>query len=187
MSMIDISREIMSAGPYAGDPPPRMHVLATHERDGYRLQAVVMSLHAATHIDAPLHYLPGGSDIASMPLEPYYGPCTVLTVPTGPLDASFFMRTAFSERILLRGSGYLLKSAVGYLYTRGVKLVGTDRESIGTAEDEKTVHTALLTYGIAILENIDLIGAADGEYTLSAIPLKIGGAEGAPCRAVLIR
>lgn len=187
MPVIDISREIMSAGPYAGDPAPRMHKLATHEKDGYQLQAVVMSLHAATHIDAPLHFIAEGSDIASLPLEPYYGPCTVLTVPSGPLDASFFMRSTLSERVLLRGNGYLLKSAVGYLYTRGVKLVGTDRESIGTASDEKTVHTALLTYGIAILENLDLSAAADGEYILSALPLKLGGAEGAPCRAVLIR
>ena len=187
MPIIDISREIMGAGPYAGDPAPRMHTLATHERDGYQLSAVVMSLHAATHIDAPLHFLEGGGDIASLPLEPYIGPCTVLTVPNGPLDASFFMRASFCERVLLRGPGYMLKSAVGYLYTRGVKLVGTDRESIGTAADEKTVHVALLTYGIAILENLDLTAAADGTYTLYAAPLKIAGAEGAPCRAALIR
>lgn len=193
MPIIDISRELTSAAPYAGDPPPRMHRLATHEKDGFQLQAIVMSLHAATHIDAPLHFLPNGGDITSLPLEAFFGPCTVLTVPSGPLDAAFFMRsavgaaqrTSFSDRMLLRGPGFLLKSAIGYLYTRGVKLVGTDRQSIGLPSDEKTVHAALLTYGIAVLENLDLSNAPDGTYTLSAAPLKIGGAEGAPCRALL--
>ena len=187
MPIIDISRELTAAAPYAGDPAPRMHSLATHEADGYQLQAIVMSLHAATHVDAPLHFLPGGSDIASLPLEAFCGPCTVLTVPSGPLDAAFFMRVHVSDRVLLRGPGYLLKSAIGYLYTRGVKLVGTDRQSIGLPDDERTAHTALLTYGIAVLENLDLSAAPDGDYTLFAAPLKIVGAEGAPCRAILVR
>lgn len=200
MPIIDISRELTAASPYAGDPAPRMHTLATHDKDGYQLQAIVMSLHAATHVDAPLHFLEGGGDIPSLPLDAFFGPCTVLTVPSGPLDAAFFMRGVlgsgspyarerdpYHDRVLLRGPGYLLKSAVGYLYTRGVKLVGTDRQSIGLPTDEKTAHTALLTYGIAVLENLDLSAAPDGQYLLSAAPLKIAGAEGAPCRAFLSR
>ena len=57
----------------------------------------------------------------------------------------------------------------------------------GLPDDERTAHTALLTYGIAVLENLDLSAAPDGDYTLFAAPLKIGGAEGAPCRAILVR
>ncbi len=118
MPIIDISRELTAAAPYAGDPPPRMHALATHEQDGYQLQAIVMSLHAATHVDAPLHFLPGGSDAAALPLDAFVGPCTVLTAPAGALDAAFFLRSAFGaaapaphgERLLLRGPGYLLKA-----------------------------------------------------------------------------
>ena len=94
-------------------------------------------------------------------------------------------RTPYQDRLLLRGPGYLLKSAIGYLYTRGVRLVGTDRQSVGLPSDERTAHAALLTYGIAVLENLDLSAAPDGQYTLSAAPLKIAGAEGAPCRALL--
>ena len=97
MPIIDISRELTTATPYAGDPAPRMHALATHEQDGYQLQAVVMSLHAATHVDAPLHFLKGGSDVAALPLDAFFGPCTVLTVPSGPLDAAFFLRGFLPE------------------------------------------------------------------------------------------
>lgn len=194
MPIIDISRELTATAPYAGDPPPRMHALATHEQDGYQLQAVVMSLHAATHADAPLHFLPGGSDVAALPLDAFVGPCTVLTAPAGALDAAFFLRSAFGaaapaphgERLLLRGPGYLLKSAIGYLYTRGVRLVGTDQPSVGRPEDERTAHRALLSYGIVVLENLDLSHAPDGRYRLFAAPLKIAGGEAAPCRALLL-
>ena len=65
-------------------------------------------------------------------------------------------------------------------------LIGTDRQSIGSYSDELSVHVALLGYGVAVLENLDLRDVPDGRYTLYAAPLKISGAEGAPCRAILV-
>lgn len=38
---------------------------------------------------------------------------------------------------------------------------------------------------IALLEGIDLSAVPEGEYELYAFPLKLGGADGAPVRAVL--
>jgi arylformamidase len=38
-----------------------------------------------------------------------------------------------------------------------------------------------------ILEGLDLSGVSQGEYQLYCLPLKIGGVEGAPVRAILIR
>ena len=45
---------------------------------------------------------------------------------------------------------------------------------------------ALLGYGIAVVENLELSGVWDGDYILFAAPLKIDGGEAAPCRAVLL-
>ena len=39
---------------------------------------------------------------------------------------------------------------------------------------------------LPVLENLDLRAVSDGRYTLYAAPLKISGAEGAPCRALLV-
>ena len=48
------------------------------------------------------------------------------------------------------------------------------------------VHMALLGNGITILEGLILEGVPEGEYTLSALPLKFEGGDGSPVRAVLV-
>ena len=186
MKVYDLSREIMTTKPFEGDPAPALNKIAKIDKDGYNLSTISMSLHAATHADAPLHFIKRGADIASLPAEVFVGPCTVLTVPARRLDAMYFMRYDTKERLLLRGAGELTESGIGYLYNKGLKLIGTDRDSIGSPSDEQSVHLTLLAYKIAILENLDMENVPDGDYLLCAAPLKIKGAEGAPCRAVLI-
>lgn len=186
MKIYDLSKEIMSTKPYGGDPAPAISKLATLKKDGYNLSSITMSLHAATHVDAPLHFIEKGKDVASLALDSFVGECTVLTVPNRQLDAMFFMRYPKVERLLLKGQGELTESGIGYLYNNGVKLIGTDRESIGSPSDECSVHAAILGYKIAVLENLDLSKVPDGNYTLVAAPLKIKGAEAAPCRAMLL-
>ena len=187
MKVYDISRDLLRTPPYPGDDPPSLS--AVHRiKDGesYNLSRLEASVHAGTHVDAPLHFIQSGKDIASLPLDLFVGDCVVLTVPKTPLDAMYFMKRPFAPRVLLHGKGQLTESAIGYLYNQGLVLIGTDSQSIGSYSDELSAHTALLGYGIAVLENLELRGVPDGKYLLSAAPLKISGAEGAPCRAVLI-
>jgi arylformamidase len=47
------------------------------------------------------------------------------------------------------------------------------------------VHRAFLTRGVALLEDVDLSNVAPGRYELICFPLKVRGADGAPCRALL--
>lgn len=187
MKIYDISRDLIKSPPYPGDEPPRLK--AVHRmKDGesYNLTRLETSMHAGTHVDAPLHFIADGNDIASLPLAQFVGDCVVLTVPKTPLDAMYFMKRPFAPRILLHGEGQLTESAIGYLYNQGCLLIGTDKQSIGSYSDELSVHVALLGYGVAVLENLDLRNVPDGTYTLYAAPLKISGAEGAPCRAILV-
>ena len=51
-----------------------------------------------------------------------------------------------------------------------------------TGEDMDKI---LAEAGIAILENLDLSDISDGDYELFAFPIKLGGLEAAPCRAIL--
>jgi arylformamidase len=48
------------------------------------------------------------------------------------------------------------------------------------------VHLILLGKGIALLEGVVLSNVPEGHYFLSAAPLNLAGADGAPCRAYLI-
>ena len=47
------------------------------------------------------------------------------------------------------------------------------------------VHRILLGAEVAVLEGLDLRGAPAGAYILCALPVKLGGSDGAPVRAVL--
>ena len=187
MKIYDISRDLIKTLPYPGDEPPRLRAIhRMKDGESYNLSRLETSMHAGTHVDAPLHFIADGKDIAAMPLNAFVGECVVLTVPQTPLDAMYFMKRPFAPRILLHGKGQLTESAIGYLYNQGCVLIGTDSQSIGSYSDELSVHVALLGYGVAVLENLELKNVPDGRYTLYAAPLKISGAEGAPCRALLI-
>jgi arylformamidase len=49
------------------------------------------------------------------------------------------------------------------------------------------VHKILLGADKVLLEGVVLTAVEEGKYFLSAAPLNLGGCEGAPCRAVLVR
>ena len=44
----------------------------------------------------------------------------------------------------------------------------------------------MLGAGIVLLEGIRLNEVKEGTYFLNAAPINLGGADGAPCRAILI-
>jgi arylformamidase len=48
------------------------------------------------------------------------------------------------------------------------------------------VHLTLLGANVILLEGIRLAEVAEGVYFLNAAPLNLSGADGSPCRALLI-
>jgi arylformamidase len=76
--------------------------------------------------------------------------------------------------------------AARFCVERGLKLVGIDYLSIeGFGVSGHPVHTTLLGAGVVILEGLDLSRVTPGVYELICLPLRLVGADGAPCRAVL--
>ena len=57
--------------------------------------------------------------------------------------------------------------------------------SVGNAADQQGPHRALLSEGVAVLENLDLSEVKPGKYFLVAAPVKISGVEASPVRAIL--
>ena len=88
----------------------------------------------------------------------------------------------------LRGGGnaFLCEEAAEYVAACGVRAILTDAVSVGPADNEAMIHTILMRGGVAIVENVTLDAVADGDYLLFAFPMKLGGADGAPVRAVLV-
>ena len=189
MRIIDISKEAFTAPNYDDDPQPR-YKWHRNIKNGseYNLSIINMTTHTGTHLDAPLHYFSDGDSVDSLTLEKCYGACTVVTI-NGVLTGEDMDKLLpyCKKRLLIHGRGRasLELSAARVLNENGIVLVGIDSVSISFSEQEEAVHRELLSNGTLILENLDLENAADGNYILSAFPLKLGGLEASPVRAVL--
>lgn len=191
MKIIDISRDIMTCQNYPGDPKPELKALMRFEAGDYcNLSSLDFCLHTGTHVDAPLHFLEQGQAVDQLPLDAYIGECTVLSVEgilTGADIDKLLPKNC--TRLLLKGNGnaFLSQSAAFALASEGVFLVGTDAMTIACEQELCSTHHELLLAGVAVLEGLDLSNVSQGSYFLFAPPIKVGGADGAPTRAVLIK
>jgi len=67
-----------------------------------------------------------------------------------------------------------------------IMTVGVDYLSIGGyGKDVVETHQIMLGAGMWVIEGLNLADIKPGYYDLICLPLKIAGADGAPCRAVL--
>ena len=205
--LIDISLAITSDLPrWPGDPPIRLNAFLDFPADGIRASSLSCSLHTGTHVDAPLHHIPGGGDVEGLDLDDLIGPAKVIDVGEVTRVSADVLQGCLTregpDRLLIRTSNSarwseaatfdpdfvaLTKDAAEWIVERGVRLVGVDYLSVQSYHDrDPDVHRVLLDAGVVILEGLDLSGVALGvEYELLCLPLRIPGAEGSPCRAVL--
>lgn len=189
MIIHDISKDALTTPVYEGDPEPNVeHLKCMENGDMYNLSHISMTPHTGTHIDAPLHFNEDGSAIDQLRLNTFYGKCTVISVD-GILTGEDMDRLLpyCKRRILFHGDGktFLSHSAAQVLAESRVVLVGTDADSIAPPFDVAKTHRELARAGIAVLENLNLSAIEDGEYDLCAFPVKLGGLEAAPCRAII--
>jgi arylformamidase len=85
-----------------------------------------------------------------------------------------------------RDFAYIAPDAAQLLADANVQLVGIDylsAEQFGAPAPR--THQILLGKGIPIVEGLSLVGVSGGEYDLIVLPIKVGGHEGAPARAVM--
>ena len=164
--------------------------------------AVSMSVNSGTHVDAPFHFVPDGAAIDALPLQLFIGPALVCAIDGGnTITAEHVARLRLDgeTRVLFKTRNSLLLHKPDYdpdfmafsveaaraLVDRGVKLVGLDYLSVAPADEQVPVHRAFLDHGLALLEGVDLSQINPGRYELICFPIRLGGSDGAPCRAVL--
>ena len=190
MKIYDISQEVFSCTVYPGDPRPEKRMLcSTAAGDVYNLTAFSMCAHNGTHIDAPFHFLPGGKTVERLPLDVFVGDCFVARYQgdvTAEDARTILVKAAGAERILIAGDVTVTEEAAQVFARSGIKLLGNEGQSVGPADAPMAVHKILLSREIVLLEGILLSDVPEGCYFLSAVPLNLAGADGAPCRAYLI-
>ena len=194
MKIIDISQEVLGCRVYEGDPTPKSEkVFDTESGDLYNLSTISMCVHNGTHIDAPAHFISGGKTVSDFGLERFVGYCYVTRTDgfISTSEAQEIISKAQSlgacEKILIAGAATVTAEAAKAFRDAGVRLLGNESQSVGPIDAPMEVHLILLEAEIILLEGIVLDGVEEGRYFLNAAPLNISGAEGAPCRAYLIK
>ena len=201
--LVDISQTIRAGLPtWPGDTRFTSDPTWSHGPDcPVAVSRYTASTHAGTHADAPSHYDPEGAAIDAVSLEAYVGPARLLDLRgRGPVVTPGLVAPALSgpPRLLLRTYQRfphhawtedfvtLAPETIALLAAHGMLLVGIDSPSIDP-QHAKTLpaHGAARAAGLRLLEGLVLDDVEAGDYELIALPIRLGGLDAAPVRAVL--
>ena len=187
-------------------PPKIFRISDVNRGDKVTMSKLEIISHTGTHIDTPLHFIPGGSTITDMPLDATVGPARVIEIKDPKMVTVEELEPydiKEGERILLKTRNspvtyesdhfvedyvYISSDASRYLAAKNIRMVGLDNITIGDFRDEASIvetHRALLEKGIYILEAVALDGVEPGEYELFFLPLKLLNGDACPGRAIL--
>jgi arylformamidase len=167
---------------------------------------LALGVHTGTHVDAPVHFIPGTTGIDALPLNVLIGRALVVhlartkRITADDLDHALIPPS--TRRLLLktRNSNFWAKrdtdfhtdyvgidpSGAEWLVDRRVELVGVDYLSVAPWKESRPTHEILLKAGIVVVEGLNLSKIKPGRYELTCLPLKLVGADGSPARAILI-
>jgi arylformamidase len=205
MSWLDLSVPVRNGMVHwPGDPEFHIDRVRDYANgDNLVLSHIDLGVHTGTHMDAPLHFVPGGATIDQIPLDATVGLARVIEIsdPESVKPAELVAANIQpGERILLKTANsngrwntpefqkdfvYISREAAAYLASIPIRAVGVDYLSVGGFyKDGPETHRALLGAGIWVMEGLNLAALNAGSYELVCLPLKLMGAEGAPARAI---
>ena len=203
---IDVSVTIRHGMVHWPDNPPI--VIERHldigRGDACNVSHMAIGVHTGTHMDAPVHFLPGGAGLDEMPLSAVIGDVRVIEIADPVAVTADELRhhhVARGGRVLFRTANstrcwqthrfvedfvYIAEDAALHLAETGVRTVGVDYLSVGGYRvDGARIHRILLEAGIWIIEGLDLSSVSAGWYEMVCLPLKLHEGDGAPARAIL--
>jgi len=188
----------------------QLHTVAQH---GWNTRTLHLYSHSGTHMDAPLHFAAGDGTIDQIPLEHCLVPAWVCDLPLIEPKALITVQHLGAIAGKLRsGEGLLLKTGwsrfvdqpqyyrdnfprisrelAEWCVQHGVRMLGIEPPSVAdvnSLEEVTLIHRILLTPDIIIVEGLTNLAAVREERVLfGALPLKIAGGDGSPCRAFAI-
>ncbi|MEU8250396.1 cyclase family protein [Nonomuraea sp. NPDC048916] len=209
MELVDLSVPIVTGMPvYPGDPEVAIGPALTVARDGVNVLGLHLGSQSGTHVDAPFHIDDALPTLDELPLERFVGPAVVVDArglePRSAIGPSVFGEVRAASIVLVAtgwsahwGTGsylahpYLTEEAAVFLVGRGVRTVGIDALSVDpTPARDFPAHRVLCGAHAVIAENLTgldrlLRAQAEGRSVeVSMLPIRLGGADGAPVRAV---
>ena len=213
--IVDLSRRVdAETQVYPGDPHVRLEPAATLAAHGVNVLAVHIGSHSGTHVDAPYHFVERGERIDTMDPTLFVGPAVVIDVRGKELrsrisvedlqpyegelaqGAIVVLYTGWDEHYgtpLYYDHPFLDRRAAQLILDSDVRSVAIDALSVdetvleGPHPENFPAHHLLLGTGGVIAENLKNIAAVNfPDPLLSILPVRLGGADGAPVRAVAL-
>ncbi len=208
MRIYDISISISPDMPiYPGDPKVRVEPkLRIANGDNANVSLISMGDHTGTHVDPPVHFIPGGKTVDQLDLDILFG--TVRVVDMTQVIGAITPRDLDDAKLPLPITRLLFKTrnssmwgregfdrdyigiswdAAQWLVDRQIRLVGIDYLSVELYQaTAPNTHRTLLGAGVIIVEGLNLKEVPPGDYTLACLPLKIRDGDGGPARAILL-
>ena len=195
MKIYDISQEVFGCRVFPNDPTPKRTVVSSMEKgDLYNLTEFSMCAHNGTHIDAPFHFFKDGKTVEKIGLESFVGKAYVAE-HHGKVSGDDALRiiekakgqnAEAARRILIKGDAEVSAEAARVFASSGILLLGNESQTVGPENAPMEVHHILLSVQVVLLEGIRLSDVPEGVYFLNAAPLNLSGADGSPCRAILV-
>jgi kynurenine formamidase len=192
---------------FPGSPQPAFVPWSSFGAHGYDSEAVFMSTHTGTHMDAPSHFVPGLASIDKIPAGRLVCSAVLVKVPRKANQLveqqdfegaeirsgdAVVIATGWEKRAAksnyMSDNPCLSGSAAKYLAKKKINAVAIDGPSIDAGHDSKfTVHNILLPRNILIVENLCNVNKiTTNRFTLVMSPLKLGAATGSPARILAI-
>jgi kynurenine formamidase len=199
---------------FPGDPLLRTAPASTVAVEGCNVLHLTMGSQTGTHVDAPFHVRDDGLRIDELPLTRFLAPLVLADVrglaprtEIGPaLLAPALDRLTEGTALVLhtgwaahRGTPeyfehpYLTPDAAQAVLAAGVRTIGIDAPNLdptdlqGQGPAVFPVHQLVAAVDGVLVENLTGLEAVHlAAPWLSVLPLRLAGADGAPCRAVAL-
>jgi arylformamidase len=213
MRVIDLTMRITpSIRVYPGSPQPSFIPWSKFDRHGYDSEAMFMSTHTGTHVDAPSHFKPGLASIDMISTDRLVCNAVLIRAEKGAnqlieeqdlgnqiregdavVIATGWEKRSGSRNYMSENPG-LSEQAARYLARKRVNAVAIDCPSIdGGADSRFIAHNILLSCNILVVENLCNLNRvtssrsrSSSTFTLIISPLKLGGATGSPARVLAL-
>lgn len=201
MKIYDVSLPIYEGMPVYKNKPEKQPSFDTSQNGHVTETRIAMDVHTGTHVDAPLHMVPGGDTIETLPLEKLVRKAKVIdltnakdSIKADDLTGKDIQKDDF---VLFKTQNswdtefnfefiYVNQEAAKILAEIGVSGVGIDALGVERAQENHPTHKQLFQNDVIIIEGLQLKDVPEGEYLMVAAPLKIRGLDASPARVVLI-
>jgi kynurenine formamidase len=173
------------------------------EGEWYVMSDVDLMGHVGTHIEAPLHCLKKGADLAQIPLERLGGDAVILNLVNAKAEEGVTLQQVQEAAKAAGGvrkgdivfcrmgpTRYFSTASLRWLVGQGMKLMGVDSGGVELSNDKTHAnvnHLVLFRAGIPLIENLaHLDRVSRPRVKVYALPVPVRGLDAFPLRVIAV-